>query len=257
MPPPIPVPAADFPLVTVGSIVYLCGGRLSTGGGDGGLTKDCYTLDTSALNPEWKFLIHLPVKMTHHTAVAIGSKIWFVYESKLHELDTTKNRFKTFILPFSVMSHHCAVSNKTHSYIVGGSAYDEIWVNVDASSPARWKKVARLDKTRMCLDCLWFKNEIFIAGGCHKLYEDIDTSTIMNVETHQIRNSGKLVRSRCWARMFVADGKPAIVGGMYQDGSKNVLINSVETYSASKGTWEIHGYLHKARSVFGLAQLYE
>ena len=243
-PPEAPTVITDAPLVLVGTRVFMCGG------GTGSTVADCYMLDTREA-PTWKSVTQLQTAMSEHSGVAIGDHIWFVYMSAVYDYHTTSGISREYSVPFSYAWGHCAVSNGTHSYVIGvGSDHTEIWVNTIPSIPSKWKMVSRLPMTKRYMSCLWFEDEIYIPGG-RDSSGHLNNAFAMDVKTHSIRPLGFLNQARAGARCMVIDCKPAIVGGWV----KGKALSSIELYDEATDSWEVYKLsLQTARSSFGLVQ---
>jgi hypothetical protein len=189
--------------------------------------------------------------MRFHSAAVVGSHIWYVHYSQLFDLDTVSRAFKTYNLPFYCTSEHSAVSNGTHSYVIGAGNDEEIWVNTVASRPEKWHKVAIVSRERKEHACLWLNDNVYIAGG-YSHRRDVE---VLNTITGQIWGTGSLNVVRQWHQMMVLDDKPAVVvAGWGTDGR----LDSIETYDLETGTWSTRfRKLNKKRSSFALAQLHD
>ena len=248
-PPETPTAVYVLPLVSVSSIFYMCGGAI-----DGISTAECYTLNAEEKNPKWRPATPLREPMWGHSAVAIGSRIWFASSLGLYDYETTTGETRVHRLQFSPNYHDCAVSNNTHSYMIGG-VFDKnatIRVNTFASHPSEWTAVANLPLKTYGSSCVWFGNEIYIVGG-RSGTTYLRDAFAMDTNTHRIRRLANLNIPREEARMMVLDCKPAVVGGTT---TSHRVLSSIEVYDNSKNVWELHNLnLETPRTAFGLSQL--
>ena len=241
--PDIPTSQSHFPLVLVGSIIYMCGGFP--------MTADCFTLNTKEPNPTWTQTTGLPQAIEAHSGVVIEEHIWYVQWTKLYDYNTVTGSTEQHTMPFTQAKRHCAVANGTHSYVVGvGGKRDEIWVNTVARNPLRWTMVARLPMTVRYLSCVWFQETIHIQGGFGNSRTPLKVAFALDVNSHFLTRIADLTIARRDARAGIVDCKPAVIGGV-TSGTRH--LTSIETYDGS--TWTLHEMsLQTARELFGLVQ---
>lgn len=259
--PHLPLLRADFPLVSIGSVIYLCGGQENYGTADGSreksrITGSCYILDTASEEPSWAYFTRLP-EITHHLAAVIQSKIWLLAEYSLYSLNPNTRKYKTYDLPFQVTSAACAANNATHIFIFGvGYEYKDIWINRDASEPTAWKKIETSIVSNRESSCLWFGDTIYVAGGTNST-NALATVMQFNVDNYSMTLIGSLNEERAKSRMMILDNSPAIVGGYYKICEGNwPSINTIEIYNENVNLWETSFLrLLQPRARFGLAQI--
>jgi hypothetical protein len=208
--------------------------------------------DLSRSSAPWTEHVELPVAMADHTAVTVGTHIWLTYENKLYDLDTIGNDFRTYHLPMKIAKNHCAVSNSTHSYIIG-AIKKEIWVNKYPSNPLEWELVGQINVPRVRHGCLWINNNIIIAGGFER-NQYIGSVEIINTETNVVTESGNLLVPRRDPAMFILDGEVAVAGGR----SENGVLDTIETLDPSSSRWKrSRRKLENAREYFDSVQVRE
>ena len=243
--PDLPVAGHGLTLTAVESLVYSCGGYPTT--------TSCYRINVEDSNPRWLSTTSLPSSMYDHAAAAVSSHIWFTYHSYLYDLDTETSKFTSYRLPFYVYTYHCAVGNSTHSYIIGGSSYNEVWVNKIPQDPSQWIRVAKLTYNRQKSACLLHDGKIYVSGGYpstkrYKMVEVIDT------KTHKVWRTGDLITGRRYHAMMVLNGNPTVIGGY--DDSTGSRLSSIEVLNTTTFKWKMSAQsLQHKRSHFGLAQL--
>ena len=238
-----PVARDSFPLVLVGSTMYMCGGNP--------WTADCYLLDTQEEDPAWNKTTGLLLPLAGHSGVAIGSNIWFVHSSSLFDYDTITGNTEEYAMPFNNADYHCSVANATHSYIVGvGVNRDEIWVNTNGEDPKEWTKVARLPIYAFGPSCVWFEGTIHIQGGSDKSWNSLNDAFALKVNSHSLQRLPYMKNPRAFAKAMILDCKPAVIGGRKKHSK---YLASIETYDGN--TWTEHELsLETGRQQFGLIQ---
>lgn len=229
----------------VGSTVYSCGGSQEE------YESACYYL--GAEDRTWRS-IALPWPLSFHSAVTVqDTTIWLLQDSMLYSYDTAKDtdQFRQYRLSVSYTSLICAVTNQSHTFIIGvGGGTDEVWVNRDPSKPTEWEKVANMLDGRDGPACLWFGSDIFVTGGVRNGV-GLDSVEVLNVADMTFRNTRPLLGKRVGHEMAVLHGKPAVLGG----GLEGVSIASIEVYDVKNDTWQTLNYTMKAgRFLLGLAQ---
>ena len=249
-PPDVPVAVADFSLVEVGSRLFMCGGRAQ----GGRITDECYMLDAHENPQTWRAAGHLPRKMAFHSGVAIGTRIWYVYNSVIYTYETRSDVYEQQRLPFYVDQAQCAVSNNTHSFIIGvGKSRTEIWMNTIGSDPSQWNMVGSLPIYTLYVSCTWLEDKIYILGGRHNPGSRNETFAL-NANTFEVKQLANLNYERSHAQALVIDCKPAVVGGR----ARGKGLSSIEVYDSTSDIWKVHERsLETARFSFGLAQLKE
>ena len=237
-------------LTAVGTVIYHCGGARSPHGRR--LMSDCRKLNIEDRNPKWQSTTSLPKAMYGHTAVAVSSHIWFAYESHLYDLDTQGSYFKSYRLPFQFKNFHCAVSNSSHSFIIGVGAYnDEVWINRYHNDPSVWDRFATIGTGRRYLACLLHGDNIYVSGG-YKWSRSLARVEVINTKTRNVKRIKSMNNVRRSHTMMVLDDKPAAVGGYGIEGN----LASIEVYDSKTDKWHYSSRsLHRQRKRHALAQL--
>ena len=243
--PDLPVARYGLTLTAVGNLVYSCGGYRRT--------SACYRINVEDSDPSWSSTTSLPEPMYNHAAAAVSSHIWFSHNSYVHDLDTKTSKFTSYRFPIFVGSHHCAVGNSTHSYIIGiGPSYNEVWLNTIPQNASQWIRVAKLEFGRRDIACLLHDGNIYVTGG-YLYTRGYETVEIINTKTHKVWRTGDLITGRLLHAMMVLDGSPAVVSGRT---STNYDLASIEVYNITSSQWQLstRSLKYKRRN-FGLTQL--
>ena len=249
-PPAIPFPLYDFPLVLVGSKLFMCGGRPYN-------AKTYYTLDTDETTPQWQQTHSLPVTVRGHMGVARAhTNIWFVTSPYLLDYNTTTGITQRHAMPFYAR-YHCVVGNDSYTYVVGvGRSWDEIWFNSNVGDPSSWTFVTRLPIRTAHMSCVWFQETIHIQGGFSGTsFLPLKDAFALDVNSHSLRRVANMTTARVAARAAVLDNKPAVIGGGTQNATGPYSLPSIETYDATNNAWTPYEpSLDIGRHSFGLVQ---
>ena len=242
-----PTRSTRFPLVVVGNLLYLCGGRTNRG-----KTAACYALSIYDHNSTWTIVPSLPKAFNAHSGVAVELHIWYVSEATLYDYDTTTGTTVQYAMDFTGAVYHCAVFNNGYSHMVGlGSNHDEVWVNTIAGNPSQWTKVVTLPFEMQGTSCVIVGNELYIVGGRASTF--LTNSFALNLDTYVLRELANMTTPRAYAVATVLDGKPTVVAGL---NTTTTYLASIEGYDNISNKWSEHEFeLETARRSFGLVKL--
>ena len=255
--PDLPVARPDFPLVAIGSQVYLCA---VFEGYD--LTGSCHVLDTEKDDLKWEYFTTIP-STRFHLAEVIQDHIWFFSGDTLYDLDTNKKKFKNYTLPFSADTQSSSAGNGTHVFVFGAKPDDKyIWINRDASNPSKWKKAKHFKRGFRDSSTLWFGDKIYIAGGSTSPQRTTSAVYQFDVFNNSIEVTTRMNEERAKSRMMVLDNKPAVVGGFHtvldsvNTETYRVTSRTIEYYDERTDSWVYSEQLLKnPRCTFALVQL--
>ena len=110
--------------------------------------------------------------------------------------------------------------------ILGGTL-----VQTYSAETGEWASWEDLSVSRWGHSCTRLGDQVIVAGGVSPLFTILDSATVLDLNTREERQVGKLLGARAWFGMATIDGKALAFGGMspLRDQYRNILELDMET----------------------------